>query len=159
MLLPVPVAISVESNIFAPAPTRSAFPFAAVTMKRQRRIIPVNVPMYEDDNDAEQSTSVPTAAPPPPAPNPLPAEHLKNVPLAVANPEPDEEQSVNVPDAIPPNELFPAEHLLNIPLAVPTPNDSIPAEQSSNKPDAIAAEIPEPAYAPPKELLPPTHLR
>ena len=61
MLSPVPVAISVESNIFAPVPTRRALLFEPVQTKRHLRIVPVNVPLYEITFVTSQSVNVPVA--------------------------------------------------------------------------------------------------
>jgi hypothetical protein len=84
MLFPVPVAIRVESNIFAPAPTRSALLFVPVQTKRQRRRVPVNVPPYEEEIVSVQSVNVPVAVPPDELdPNPAPLTvQRKNVPDA-----------------------------------------------------------------------------
>ena len=85
MLSPVPVAIRVESNIFAPAPTVSAVLFVPVQTKRQRRMVPVNVPPYEEELVSVQSVNVPVAAPPITFdPNPSPETmQRKNTPLAI----------------------------------------------------------------------------
>jgi hypothetical protein len=154
-ILSPPEDVIVESKSFAPTPTIS--PFVVETL--HLRIVPVNDPRYGCELNVH-SVSDPVAVPPPLDPNPDPVVHLKNVPDAKKNPV-IVEQSVNVPDAVPPNELVPVDlHLLNTPLAVPlAPNDSPPAEQSSNNPEAIAVDDPEPANVPAKEQSPPTHLR
>jgi hypothetical protein len=161
MLFPVPVAISVESNIFAPAPTRSAFAFKAVVLNRQRRIVPVNNPKYPlIVNAAVQSVKEPVADCPFPEPNPLvETEHLVKVPEGVSNPE-TVEQSVNIPEAIVPNENIPVDvQRLNVPLAVPDPNEFDPAMQSSNNPEAIEEDDPTPWKVPANADAPATHLR
>jgi hypothetical protein len=185
MLLPVPMAIRVESNIFAPAPALSALLFVPVQTKRQRRIIPVNIPRYESLLVNKHSVNVPVAVAPVLEPNPCPdvTTQFSNVPLAVKNPKQSlvPVQRLNVPEAIvlepvlPPKEFvvavqssnnpeasrFPNEkdvaaHLRNIPDAVallptlPPPKDSLPAEQSSNNPDAKDESLPNDAF-------PPTH--
>ena len=86
MLFPVPVAIRVESNIFAPAPTRSALTFEEVTTNLHLRAVPVNVPKYPktDAIFIVHSVSDPVAVVPLAEPNPLvETEHLKKVPEAV----------------------------------------------------------------------------
>ena len=147
--------VIVESNSFAPAPT--IIPVVVETL--HLRIVPVNVPRYGCELKVH-SVNVPVADPPPDEPNPLPVEHLKNVPEAFENPL-TVEQSVNVPEAVPPNELFPVDtHRVNVPDAVPTPpKDSPAAAQSSNNPDAIAVALGFPANVPPKDEAPPMHLR
>jgi hypothetical protein len=107
MLLPVPVAMRVESNIFAPAPTRIVFALVPVVTKRQRRIVPVKVPPYESVFVIVQSVNVPVAVPPEELdPNPAPVTvHRKNAPDAVPPLCPPKlvapaVQSVNVPDEV-----------------------------------------------------------
>jgi hypothetical protein len=163
MLFPVPVATNVESNIFAPLPTRSALEFGKVTTNLHLRAVPVNVPKYPktDKTFIVQSASVPVAVVPLSEPNPLEEiEHLKNVPDGLPNPE-AEEQSVNIPDAVAPNELFPVDvHRVNVPDAVPDPpNDSVPAVQSSNSPEAIVVDAGFPPCVPPNEDAPPMQRR
>ncbi len=153
MLSPLDDVI-VESKSFAPAPTISP----SVVETPHLRIVPVNVPRYGDALNVH-SVSAPVAEPPPLEPKPDPVEHLKNVPEAFVNPV-SVEQSVNTPEAVPPNEPTPVDlQRVNIPLAVPIPKELPPAVQSSNNPEAIAVSVPEPANVPPKEESPPTHLR
>jgi hypothetical protein len=155
-ILSPPEDVIVESKSFAPTPT--IIPFVVETL--HLRIVPVNDPRYVDALNVH-SVSDPVAVPPALEPKPACAEHLKNVPDAKVNEDPElTEQSVNVPDAVPPNADPVALHRVNTPLAVPLePNDCCPAEQSSNNPEAIAVDDPEPANVPPKEESPPTHLR
>jgi len=157
MLLFTPEETSVESNSLALLPTLSADPPLAT--KRQRRAVPVNVPLYTL-LFIVQSVNVPVAEPPNPLPNPLVAtEHLTKVPDGKANPV-LEEQSVNVPEAVPPNPDPLDAHRVNIPDAFPPPpNDSVPAVQSSNNPEAMAVVAGFPKRVPPKDESPPTHLR
>jgi hypothetical protein len=157
MLLFTPEETSVESNSLALFPTLSAEPPLAT--KRQRRAVPVNVPLYTL-LFIVQSVNVPVAEPPNPLPNPFVAtEHLTKVPDGKVNPK-LEEQSVKVPEAVPPNATPVDVHRVNVPDAVPAPpNDSVPDVQSSNTPDAIAVDVGDPASVPPKDESPPTHLR
>jgi hypothetical protein len=146
--------IIVESKSFAPAPTIIPFPVETLHL----RIVPLNDPRYGDALNVH-SVSVPVAVSPPEEPNPIPVEHLKNVPEAFENPL-TVEQSVNIPDAVPPNEPIPVDvQRVNVPLAVPTPNELAPDVQSSNNPEAIAVDTPTPPNTPPKEDAPAVHLR
>jgi hypothetical protein len=146
--------VIVESNSFAPAPT--IIPVVVKTL--HLRIVPVNVPRYGCELNVH-SVSIPVAEVPTLEPKPDPVEHLKNVPEALVNPV-IVEQSVNTPDAVPPNEPLPVDtHRVNVPLAVPMPNELPPAVQSSNNPEAIAVNVPEPANVPPNEESPAAHLR
>jgi hypothetical protein len=149
MLLFTPEETSVESNSLALLPTHSADPPLAT--KRQRRAVPVNVPLYAL-LFIVQSVNVPVAEPPNALPNPLDVtEHLTKVPDGEVNPK-LEEQSVKVPEAVPPNAAPVDVHRVNVPDAVPAPpNDSPPAVQSSNTPDAIAVDVGDPPKVPPKE--------
>ena len=151
MLSPVPVAIRVESNIFAPAPTRIGAALIPVATNLHLRAVPVNVPLYWLVVIV-QSISVPFVEPPKPEPNPEEeTEHLVKTPDAAVNPD-EAEQSVKVPDAVPPNDVDVAVHRVNVPLAVPfPPNDSAPATQSSNIPDANVVALGLPPRVPPNE--------
>lgn len=141
MLFPVPVAINVESNILAPASTLSALLFIPVQTKRQRRIVPVNVPAYELLLVNKHSVNVPVAVAPLLEPNPCPdvTTQFSNVPLAVKNPKQSlvPVQRLNIPVA------------LNEPPGYP-PNDCVVAVQSSNNPEANSV---------PNEFDVATHLR
>jgi hypothetical protein len=150
MLLFTPEETSVESNSLALFPTLSAEPLLAT--KRQRRAVPVNVPLYTL-LFIVQSVNVPVAEPPNPLPNPLVAtEHLTKIPDGKVKLLILDEQSVNVPDAVPPNPDPLDVHRVNVPLAVPPPpNDSVPAVQSSNSPEAMAVVAGFPKRVPPKE--------
>ena len=113
------MAIRVESNIFAPAPTRRGAALVPVATNLHRLAVPVNVPLCAE--------------------------------LIIL-------QSVNVPLALfaeaDPLEL----HRINVPLAVPfPPNDSLPAIQSSNNPEAMAVVEGDPPCVPPNEDSPPVH--
>ena len=123
MLSPVPVAISVESNIFAPVPTRRALLFEPVQTKRHLRIVPVNVPLYAPVFVNKQSSNDPVAVAALGLPNPVPPVTVQRVndpeaecPAPFPNPL-VQTQSVNVPDAFPLKEDVPAVHLINVPNA------------------------------------------
>jgi len=115
--------------------------FIPVQTNRQRRIIPVNVPVNDPADVSKQSVNVPEAVPDDPKLPPAVAVQFSNIPDATKNPK------LNSP----------AEHLRNVPLAIAfalldPPNEESPQTQSSNNPDAF----PPP---PPKDPNPPIHLR